>query len=120
MFLGPHRQWRSAYERPAVLKIPLHEFDPLTVSFTYGDSFAALNPALSGEEEYWGKVYFADEILGVIARHGYPPHVKYNFKRGIFPKHKPINDHLLYVEAHIWSDEVPDKYRAHWKKRLDP
>jgi hypothetical protein len=50
--LGEHRQWESAYETPAVIKIPLEEFDPLTVSFTYGDSFAIFNPALFGEEEY--------------------------------------------------------------------
>ena len=50
-----------------LFKIPLKEFDPLTVSFTYGDSFAIFNPALFGEEEYWNKVYFADEILDVVA-----------------------------------------------------
>ena len=33
------------------IKIPLTEFDPLTVSFTYGDSFAILDPALFGEEQ---------------------------------------------------------------------
>jgi len=116
MFDRPHRQWRSAYEHPAVVKIPLSEFDPLTVSFTYGDSFAVFNPALYGGEEYWGKVYFADEILGVIARHGYPPHVRYDFKRGIYPKGVHINDTLRYVEAHVWSDEVVERYRERWKR----
>lgn len=37
MMLGEHKQW---YEYPAVIPIPLIEFDYLTVSFTYGDSFA--------------------------------------------------------------------------------
>ena len=106
-----------AYEHPAVLKIPLEEFDPLTVSFTYGDSFAIFNPALFGQEEYWGKVYFADEIRGVIERHGYPPRVKYDFKRGVYPQGKHINDHLKYIEAHVWSDEVAGKYRAQWEKK---
>jgi len=64
---------------------------------------------------------FANEILGVIERHGFPPHVKYNFKRGIYPKGVHINDTLRYVEAHIWSDEVPDEYRAKWnRKRYNP
>ncbi len=110
MFLGEHHQWESAYENPAVIKIPLNEFDPLTVSFTYGDSFAILNPNLFSTEEYWNKVYFADEILEVIQRHGYPPHVEYDFKRGIYPTDKPINDHLKYVEAHIWDDDILKKY----------
>ena len=112
MMLGEHPQWASAYANPAAVKIPLREFDPLTVSFTYGDSFAVFNPALFGPEEYWGKVYFADEILGVIERNGLPPHVEYDFKRRIFPKDKPIDQQLLFVEAHIWSDEVVGRYRS--------
>jgi hypothetical protein len=112
MMLGEHRQWESAYENPAVIKIPLSEFDPLTVSFTYGDSFAVFNPALFGDEDYWNKIYFAEEILDVIRKYGYPPHVEYDFKRGIYPSDKHINHHLKYVEAHVWSDEALDKYRT--------
>jgi hypothetical protein len=100
-FLGEHRQWASAFEEPAVIKIPLDEFDPKMVSFTYGDSFAVFNPALYGSEEYWGKIYFANEILEVIERNGYPPYIEYDFKRGIYPKDKNINEHLKYIEALI-------------------
>lgn len=110
MMLGEHKQWESAYENSAVIKIPLTEFDPLTISFTYGDSFAVLNPALFGKEEYWNKVYFADEIVKIIDQYGLPPHVEYDFKRGIYPADKHINDYLKYVEAHIWSNEVLDRY----------
>ncbi|MCL2508199.1 MAG: hypothetical protein FWF05_03370 [Oscillospiraceae bacterium] len=114
-FLGEERQWLSAYENPACVKIPLSEFDPLTVSFTYGDSFAIFNPALFGKEEYWGRAYFADEMLALINRIGLPPHVEYDFKRGIYPKGVHINDTLRHVEAHVWSDEVAGKYtgRSH-------
>ena len=112
MMLGEHRQWESAYENPAVIKIPLKEFDPLTVSFTYGDSFAIFNSALFGEEEYWNNIYFADEILEVIVRYGFPPYVEYDFKRGIYPTDKHINHHLKYVEAHVWSDELLNKYKT--------
>lgn len=111
MTLGEHRQWKSAYSRAAAVKIPLEEFDRLTLSFTYGDSFAVFNPALFGSEEYWNKLYFADEILDVISRHGFPPYVEYDFKHGIYPKDKHINHHLKYIEAHIWSNEVLEKYR---------
>jgi len=114
MTLGEHRQWESAYENPAVIKIPLNEFDPLTVSFTYGDSFAIFNPALFGAEEYWNKIYFANEILDVVERYGFPPYVEYDFKRGIHPTDKNINHHLKYVEAHVWDDEILNKYQAEW------
>ena len=115
-FLGEERQWASAYKHPVCVKIPLSEFDPLTVSFTYGDSFAIFKPELFGAEEYWNRVYFADEMLALVERIGLPPRVEYDFKRGIYPKDKNINDHLKYVEAHVWSDDVVDKYRdkAHW------
>ncbi len=117
MMLGEHRQWESAYENPAVIKIPLCEFDPLTVSFTYGDSFAVFNPALFGGEEYWNKIYFADEIMEVINRRGFPPYVEYDFKRGIYPADKHINHHLKYVEAHVWDDEILNRYRVEWTAR---
>ena len=91
MMLGEHKQWESAYENLAVIKIPLEEFDRLSVSFTYGDSFAIFNPSLFGKEEYWNRLYFVDEI-----------------------KDSHINHHLKYVEAHVWSDDVLDKYRNIW------
>ncbi|MFO7637221.1 MAG: hypothetical protein R6W96_07920 [Clostridia bacterium] len=114
-FLGEHRQWESAFENPAVIRIPLDEFDRETVSITYGDSFAVLNPALYNEEEYWGKVYFADEILEVIERNGYPPHIEYDFKLGVYPQDKHINDQLKYIEAHVWSNKILEKYRSSWQ-----
>ena len=112
MMLGEHKQWESAYENPAIIKIKLSELDPLTVSFTYGDSFAVFNPALFGKEAYWNKVYFTSEILEIIDRYGYPPYVAYDFKRGIYPTDKHINHHLKYVEAHVWNDEVLEKYKG--------
>jgi hypothetical protein len=114
MTLGEHRQWESAYENPAVLKIPMDEFDPLTVSYTYGDSFAVFNPELFAKEEYWNRIYFGDEILEVIKRLGFPPYVEYDFKLGIYPKDKHINNHLKYVEAQIWADDVLNQYRNQW------
>ena len=114
MFLGEHHQWESAYENPAVIRIPMDEFDPMTVSFTYGDSFAVLNPELFTDEEYWNKIYFVDEILEVIERLGIPPYVEYDFKHGIYPADKHINKHLKYVEAHVWADDVLSRYRNQW------
>jgi len=70
------------------------------------------NPTLFGEEEYWNKIYFAHEIMDVIKRYGFPPHVEYDFKRGVYPTDKHINHHLKYVEAHIWDDGVLNKFRS--------
>ncbi len=113
-FLGEHPQWASAYENPAVIKIPLNMFDPSTVSFTYGDSFAVLNPVLFGAEEYWNKVYFADEIVKIVEYYGFPPHVEYDFKKGIYPADKHLNDYLKYVEAHVWDDCILNQFRKKW------
>jgi len=49
--------------------------------------------------------------LAIVARHGFPPHVEYDFKRGIYPTDKPLHHHLRYVEAHVWDDAVLNKYR---------
>ena len=114
MMLGEHRQWESAYNEPVVIRIPLEAFDPKTISFTYGDSFAILNPMLFNKEDYWNKVYFADEILKVIAHYGLPPYVEYDFKRSIYPTDKSIDHHLKYVEAHVWSDHILNQYRNKW------
>jgi len=112
MTLGAHPQWESAYDEAAFIKIPLKEFQKDSVSFTYGDSFAIFNPRLFGEEAYWNKIYFADEIADVIDRYGFPPYVEYDFKKGIYPKDKPINHHLKYVEAHVWDDDVLKRFSA--------
>ena len=111
MTLGEHKQWKSAYENAEVIKIPLKEFESNSISFTYGDSFAIFNQELFGEEEYWNKIYFVDEILRIIDKYGMPPYVEYDFKKGIYPTDKHINNHLKYVEAHIWSDGVLNRYR---------
>jgi len=111
MMLGDHPPWATAYENPAMIKIPLAEIDPMTVSFTYGDSFVVLNPGKFESEEYWGKVYFRDEILELINRIGYPPQVEYDFKDENYAKYTPAADHLLYVEAHVWCDDLLDRYK---------
>jgi len=111
MMLGEHKQWESAYDEPALIKIPLKEFARESVSFTYGDSFTVFNPQLFGNEDYWNKVYFADEILKIIDRYGLPPYVEYDFKRSVYPADKPLNDHLKYIEAHVWDDEVIERYK---------
>ena len=73
--------------------------------------FPVFNPALNTGEEWWGQVYNYAEILKLIEKYGYPEDPPYDMKNRIFPKDKNIGRYLQYIEAHVWSDEVLDKYR---------
>ena len=50
----------------------LDEFDKSTLSFTYGDSHTTFSPKVNDGKEYRKKLYTYDEILGIIAKYGYP------------------------------------------------
>ena len=110
--LGENEGMKTWFDNLDRVKIPVSEFDLSTVSFTYGDSFAIFNPDLNTGEEYWGNIYFYGDILKLIDKYGYPEDPPYDMKNMLFPEDKPINHYLKYIEAHVWSDEVLDKYRA--------
>jgi len=109
--LGANKGMNTWYNNPAYIKIPVSEFDLDTVSFTYGDMFPVFNPALNTGEEWREQVYRYDDILKLIEKYGYPEDPEYDIKKRIFPKDKNIGRYLKYIEAHVWSDEVLDKYR---------
>jgi len=109
--LGPNKGMKTWFNEPAFVKIPFHEFDYNTVSFTYGDSLAVFNPTLNTGEEWWGKVFFYNEMVKLIDKYGLPEDPPYHMNKCIFPKDKHINDCLKFVEAHVWDDTVLDKYR---------
>jgi hypothetical protein len=111
--LGANAGVSTWFENPTYVKIPVDEFEIDTVSYTYGDVLAVFNPKLNTGEDYWGKVYHYDDILGIIEKYGYPKDPEYNGIKGINPKDKPLGDYLKYIEAHVWSDEILDKYRDH-------
>ncbi len=108
--LGENDSMLTWFNEPAVIKIPISEFDLRTVSFTYGDSLPVFNPKLNTGEEWWGNVYFYDEIVKIIEKFGYPENPEYHMLNCIFPKDKSIRDYLKYVEAHVWSDDVLKRY----------
>jgi len=97
---------KSWYLDPAHIQIGIEEFDPATVSFTYGDMFPVFNPRLDDGREYRRNVYTYDEIIGLIAKYGYPQQTE--------PPNAPTHCRLKYVEAHIWSDKVVGAYRGAW------
>ena len=104
--LGENTGLKTWFRETACIKIPVSKFDLSTVSFTYGDMFPVFNENLDTGEGWWGQVYFYDDILKLIEKYGYPEDPVYDSIKGIFPKDKPINQYLKYIEAHVWSDEV--------------
>lgn len=104
MTLGPNKGMETWFHEPSAIKIPITKVDLETVSFTYGDSFPVFNPSLNTGEEWWGKVYFYDEIIELYKKYGLPENPEYHMMNGIYPKDKSIRDYLKYIEAHVWSD----------------
>ena len=93
--------WLSTwFEECDYIKIPVEEFDLRTVSFTYGDSMPTFSDSVFDGKEYRKKVYMYDEILGIIKKYGMPQEWNDDGKYG--PER--------YIEAHIWSDKVIQKY----------
>jgi hypothetical protein len=101
-----HSPWLSTWhENSTFIKIPLDEFDLNTVSFTYGDSHPTFSDRVNDGKEYRKKLYTYDEILVIIEKYGFPGEWNDDGKFG--PER--------YIEAHIWSDDVPMKYRKMWE-----
>lgn len=108
--LGPNENMKTWFDNAGCIRMPVSAFDPDTVSFTYGDMFAVFNPALDTGEEWWGRVYRYEEILRLIEAYGLPEDPAYDMKRRVFPKGKPINQRLKYIEAQVWSDEALERW----------
>lgn len=98
-----HCPWLSTwFENSAYIKIPIKEFDVRTISFTYGDSHPTFSSRVNDGKEYRKKLYTYDEILEIIEKYGLPQDWNEDGRFG--PER--------YIEAHIWSDEVIDKYKS--------
>ena len=93
--------WLSTwYENSAYIKIPVEEFDPRTVSFTYGDSHPTFSQRVNDGKEYRKKLYRYDDILNIIDKYGLPQ--DWNGDGQFGPER--------YIEAQIWSDETISRY----------
>lgn len=96
-------EWLSSwFENSSFIRIPIEEFDVRTISFTYGDSHPVFSPYPRDDDdkEYRRKLYTYDEILKIIEKYGLPQ--KWNSDGRFGPER--------YVEAHIWSDDVVERY----------
>ena len=81
------------FEKGKDLRIPLTEFDPYTISFTYGDLFPTMR--YQDEKMYRGQVYTLSEIYQIITEFGLPQ--KWNPQGDNGPER--------YIEVQVWDDK---------------
>lgn len=86
------------YPNGKELQIAIDAFDPGTLSFTYGDLFPAMRYA--DGKPYRGKVYTANEIIGIIREFGLPQEWNASGQHG--PER--------YIEVQVWDDKPLKRY----------
>ncbi len=92
MILGTSAWLKSWYQDGQELCIPLAEFSPTSVSFTYGDLFPAMR--YQDGKPYRRQVYLMTELESLIQQFGLPQTVNPD---GHFGPDR-------YIEAQIWDD----------------
>lgn len=93
MILGRSDWLKSWYADGQELCIPLAEFAPDSVSFTYGDLFPSMR--YPDGKAYRGQVYVMSELEGLIQVYG-------------LPQARNPDGHLgpdRYIEAQVWDDQ---------------
>jgi hypothetical protein len=81
------------FEKGKELRIPITEFDPYTISFTYGDLFPTMR--YQDGKKYRGQVYTLNEIYQVINEFGLPQ--EWNAQGNNGPER--------YIEVQVWDDK---------------
>ncbi|MFC1960940.1 hypothetical protein ACFLYO_09540 [Chloroflexota bacterium] len=94
MILGACSWLKKWYQQGCELRIPLANFSPEVVSFTYGDTFPAMR--CQDDKPYRGRVYTLAELPDLITRYGLPQ--DWNTEG----QHGPDR----YIEAQVWCDEA--------------
>jgi hypothetical protein len=92
MILGTCPWVKTWYAHGCEARIPLTQFHPACLSFTYGDSFPAMR-WMDGRP-YRGQVYTLEELSAVVQRWGLPQDWNADGQGG--PER--------YIEAQIWED----------------
>jgi hypothetical protein len=98
MILGTCPWLIDWYNDGRELRVPLAQFEPNIVSFTYGDTFPAMR--YQDGKPYRGQVYTADELAELIRLHGLPQNWNPDGEFG------PDR----YVEAQVWDDTPIKQY----------
>lgn len=92
MTLGPCKWIKEWYKDGQEIKIPINDFDPNTISFTYGDIFPTMR--YNDQKPYRKKVYTLEEIKKVVSIYGLPQEWNKNGENG------PDR----YIEVQVWCD----------------
>jgi hypothetical protein len=92
MIVGACAWLESWYKKGCELHIPLKDFDPKQVSFTYGDTFPAMR--YTDGKPYRRQVYTLAELPDLTAYYGLPQ--EWNADGTYGPDR--------YIEAQIWDD----------------
>ncbi len=92
MTLGPCPWVKEWYRDGRELCIPLGAFDPLSISFTYGDLFPAMR--YRDGKPYRGQVYTVSDLPELVHRFGLPQ--EWNPEGKLAPER--------YIEAQVWDD----------------
>jgi hypothetical protein len=98
MILGACPWLVDWYKNGRELSVPLAQFEPDAVSFTYGDTFPAMR--YRDGKPYRGQVYTLDELPELIRLHGLPQ--ERNPDGALGPDR--------YIEAQIWDDAPIERY----------
>jgi len=96
--LGECKWLETWYKNPLYIRIPIHECDPATLSFTYRDIFPAIR--YKDGKPYRGQVYTLYEIQEVILDHGLPQ--EWNSEGLLAPER--------YIGCQLWDDKIVEKF----------
>jgi hypothetical protein len=97
-FLGDFSDGKDP-SRPASLVMPLREFPPETLTFTYPDSMASLPIGVRDDhclhrKRYHGQVFTLAEIVSIVAEYGMP---------GDRWKTDPTMQYDRFIEVQVWD-----------------
>ncbi|WP_109302697.1 hypothetical protein [Aquimarina sp. AU474] len=99
---------KSLYANPGVVKIPIENFNPQHISFTYPDSMVSFQFHDEPKLEMYrkkcnGQVFMFSEINSLIDEFGMPSEEKWQS----IEKMK----YDRYIEVQVWDDEVVKKFK---------
>ncbi|MDN5215103.1 hypothetical protein QQ020_23680 [Fulvivirgaceae bacterium BMA12] len=107
--LGECEWAKSWYVNPEVVKIPLTDFEPEHISFTYPDSMVSFQfydePKLKTyRKDCNGQVFLLSEINDLIGEYGLPTEEKCQTEERL--------KYDKYIEAQVWDDAIIKEYKT--------
>ncbi|GAB2779168.1 hypothetical protein GCM10027275_23380 [Rhabdobacter roseus] len=105
--LGACEWAKSWYVNPGVIKIPVKDFNPDHVSFTYPDSMVSFQFYDEPKLEVYrkacnGQIFLLQEVPELISEYGQPSEEKCQAEERF--------KYDKYIEVQVWDDRVIKKY----------